>query len=100
MKVLSIRLFANDEYGNLQVVKEESAQIKDKNLSRKVNVQKKASKNSTVEELITFAKENDVEDVRVKVVTSPSTTSIGKKKPEISVFPKRSINRIKARGMR
>jgi len=83
VKILSVRLFADDEYGNIQVVKEESAQIKDKFLVRKVNVQKKASKNATVEELISFAKENGVGDVRVKVVTTPSLTSVGKKKPEI-----------------
>jgi len=59
-----------------------SATLKDKNLSRKVNAQKKDSK-ATAEELITFAKENDVEDVRVKIVTSPSETTIGKKKPEV-----------------
>lgn len=83
VKVLSVRLFGLDEYSNLQVVKEISAQIKDKFLDRKVSVQKKASEKSSVDELIAFAKENDVEDVRVKVVTTPSLTTVGKKKPEI-----------------
>ncbi|MCA9496947.1 MAG: 50S ribosomal protein L3 [Nanoarchaeota archaeon] len=83
VKVLSVRLFGLDEYGNLQVVKETSAQFKDKFLSRKVDVAKKASKAPTAQDLISFAKENDVMDVRVKVITTPSLTGIGKKKPEI-----------------
>jgi len=82
VKVLSVRLFADDEYGNIQVVKEAAAQIKDKHLSRKIDVAKKVNSLS-VDELITFAKENGVEDVRVKVMTTPSFISIGKKKPEI-----------------
>ncbi len=83
VKVLSIRLFSLDEYGNLQVVKEVTADIKDKNLSRKIQVSKKSSKLPSVDELVKFANENDVEDVRVKIVTTPSETTIGKKKPEI-----------------
>lgn len=83
VKVLSVKLFALDEYGNLQIVKEISAQVKDKFLSRTIDVQKKAAKTPTVEEVISFAKENAVEDVRVKVSTAPSQTTIGKKKPEV-----------------
>lgn len=82
IKVLSVKLLALDEYSNLQIVKEVSADIKDKNLSRKIDAQKKFSK-ATAEELISFAKENDVEELRVKIVTTPSATTIGKKKPEI-----------------
>lgn len=83
LKVMSVRLFALDEYSNLQVVKEVSAPLKDKHLSKKVDVQKKSSKAVTAEELIAFAKENNIEDLRVKVATTPSHTTIGKKKPEI-----------------
>jgi large subunit ribosomal protein L3 len=83
MKVLSLRLFAEDEYGNLQVVKEIETQIKDKNLSRKLDVSKKSNSNIKEEELILFAKENDVEDVRVKIMSNTSLTSTGQKKPEV-----------------
>ena len=83
VKVLSVRLFAEDEYGNLQVVEEISSQLKDKNLSRKIDVAKKASKIPTAEELIKIATEKAVETVRVQVVTSPSETTIGKKKSDI-----------------
>ena len=41
VKVLSIRLFAMDEYGNTQVLKEVSTQLKDKHLSKKIDVAKK-----------------------------------------------------------
>ena len=83
VKVLSVRLFALDEYENIQVVKEVTSDIKDKNLSRKIAVIKKAPEKISTEDLIKFATEHDVEDVRVKVVTTPSATTIGKKKPEI-----------------
>lgn len=83
VKVLSVKLLANDEYGNLQIVNEVSAQVKDKHLSKKIDLAKKATKIPSAEELIAFAQENDVEQVRVRVSTSPSTTTIGKKKPEV-----------------
>lgn len=83
VKVLSIKLLAEDEYGNNQIAKEVMAQVKDKNLSRKIDVPKKAIKAVTAEELIAFAKENDVVDLRVKVSTTPSETTIGKKKPDV-----------------
>jgi len=83
INVLSLKLFSIDEYGNLQIVKEVSTPIKDKHLSRKIDVQKKSSKMPTAEELIKFAKENDIYEVRAKVATTPSNTTIGKKKPEI-----------------
>ncbi len=83
VKVLSVRVFAFDDYDNLQVVKEVTSDVKDKNLSRKIDVAKKAPKTMSVEELLTFAKENDVEDVRVKIATTPSATTIGKKKSDI-----------------
>lgn len=83
VKVMSVKLYAHDEYDNLQIVKEYSAQIKDKNLSRKVDAQKKSSEVPSAEEVVKFATENAVEDVRVKVATAPSETKIGKKKPEI-----------------
>ena len=83
IKVLSIKLLALDDYGNLQIVKEVSAQIKDKNLSRKLDIQKKAAKIPTAEELIKIVTDNDVRELRVKVMTTPSLTGIGKKKPDI-----------------
>lgn len=83
IKVMSLKLLSTDEYGNLQIVKEVSSQLKDKHLARKLDVAKKAKEAPKGEELINFAKENDVEQVRVKVVTSPSETTIGKKKPEV-----------------
>ncbi len=83
VKVMSVRLLAEDEYGNLQVAKEVTVALKDKHLSRKVDVAKKASKTESAEDLVKFATENDVEQVRVKIVTTPSATGIGKKKPEI-----------------
>lgn len=83
VKVLSVKLYAKDEYSNLQVAKEISASVKDKNLSRKIDVSKKTHKAETVDELIAFAKSAVVEDVKLKVATNPSSTGIGKKKPEI-----------------
>ncbi|MFT4244126.1 MAG: 50S ribosomal protein L3 [Candidatus Woesearchaeota archaeon] len=83
VKVLSMRLFALDEYENLQVAKEYSASIKDKFLSRKVDVSKKATLTPNVDEIIAQAKEVVAQEVRVKVMTQPSQTTIGKKKPEI-----------------
>jgi len=83
IKIQSVKLLSYDERENLQIVKEVSAQIKDKFLSRKIDVAKKAQKVPTVEDLIKIAKENAVEQVRVKVITTPSLTTIGKKKPEI-----------------
>ena len=83
IKVLSVRLFGVDEYENKQVVKEVSAQVKDKYLARKIDVQKKSSKIPSAEELITIAKELVVEEVRVKVMTQPVQTKIGQKKPQI-----------------
>ena len=81
--VLSVKLIGKDEYENRQVVKEVSAQVKDKYLARKVDVQKKSAKVPTVEDLINEAKELVVEEVRLKVMTHPAQTTIGKKKPEI-----------------
>lgn len=83
VKVLAIRLFGLDDYGNLQVLKEVSASLKDKNLSRKLDVAKKAAKVPTIDELKKFAEESDVFEVRAKVITTPSVTTIGKKKPEV-----------------
>ena len=83
IKVLSFKLFALDDYGNKQIVKEISAQVKDKNLSRKLDVQKKSTSLPKEEELVKFCEENDVKELRVKVMTTPSETNIGKKKPEI-----------------
>lgn len=83
VKVLSVKLLAEDEYGNIQVVKEVSTQLKDKYLAKKLDVQKKASKTPTADELISFAKENGIDEVRLKVVTVPSNTTIGKKKPDV-----------------
>ena len=84
VQVLSIKMLARDEYENLQIVKEVSTNLKDKYLSRKVDVQKKkdAAKPSA-EDLTNEAKEKAVEQIRLKVVTQPSQTTIGKKKPEI-----------------
>lgn len=83
VKVMSIRLLAYNEYGNLHVVKEVNGNIKDKNLNRKVDVNKKSSKQDSKEDLLQFAKDRGVEEVRVKLVTNPSKTYIGKKKPDI-----------------
>ena len=83
IKVMSMRLFGYDEYGNKQVVKEISVPLKDKFLDRKVDVQKKANELPKVEELIDFAHQNEVDEIRAKIVTAPSETGIGKKKPEI-----------------
>ncbi len=83
VKVLSLRLYGLDEYGNEQVIKEVSAQLKDKHLGKKIDVAKKATKAPSAEELIKFSQENEGHDVRAKVVTTPSETTIGKKKPEI-----------------
>jgi len=83
VRVLSIKFLALDDYSNLQIVKEVSAVVKDKNLSRKLDVQKKSTKLPTVEELIEFAESNEAKEIRVKVSTTPSETGIGKKKPEI-----------------
>jgi len=83
IKVMSVKLLALDDYSNRQVVKEVSANLKDKHLSRKVDAQKKKSTEIKVEELVQFADENEVVEVRAKVVTAPSETTIGKKKPEV-----------------
>lgn len=83
VKVLSVKILAVDDYGNLQVVKEVSSQVKDKHLSRKLDVAKKASKAPTVEELISEAKSLGAEDVRIKVATTPSATTMGRKKPDV-----------------
>jgi large subunit ribosomal protein L3 len=81
--VLSVRLFAADDYGNLQVVKEYSADVKDKHLAKKIDVAKKSKTTVAVDKAIETAKELGVEQVRLKVATQPSLTTIGKKKPEI-----------------
>jgi large subunit ribosomal protein L3 len=83
VKVLSVKLLKNDEYGNLQILKELSAQIKDKHLAKKVDLAKKAQKTESIENLIEFSAEHDVDSVRVKVSTTPSETTVGKKKPEV-----------------
>lgn len=81
--VYSLKLLAEDEYGNLQIIKEISVNLKDKNLSRKVDTAKKTLKVPTAEEVISYAKENGVDQVRAKIITNPSQTTIGRKKPDI-----------------
>ena len=83
VKVLSLKLYALDDYGNLQVVKEVEAQLKDKNLSRKIDVSKKKVTLPKAEEIVKFANSNEVSEVRAKVVANPSETTIGKKRPDI-----------------
>lgn len=83
IKVLSVKLLGLDEYGNLQIKKEVSAQIKDKHLAKKVDLPKKTIKIPSVEDLVEFAESNEVTELRVKVSTTPSETTIGKKKPEV-----------------
>ncbi len=83
IKVLSLKLLTHDEYGNLQIAKEVMASIKDKHLSKKIDMPKKAIKIPSVDEIISFAKENSIEEIRVKVMTMPSLTTIGQKKPDI-----------------
>ncbi len=83
VKILSLRMIGYDEYGNRQVLKEVSAKLKDKNLSRKIDIAKKNIAMPSLEDLKKFAKENEVLELRVKVVTNPSLTTIGKKRPDI-----------------
>jgi len=83
IKVMSMRLLGHDDYGNKQVLKEISVPVKDKFLDRKVDVQKKKSDLPSKEELIDFAHQNGIVEVRAKIITTPSETGIGKKKPEI-----------------
>ena len=81
--ILSVKLYGVDEYENKQIVKEYSAQVKDKFLAKKVDAQKKAAKIPTAEQAINEAKELVVEEVRLKVMTHPSQTTIGQKKPHV-----------------
>lgn len=83
VKVLSVKLFAKDEYGNLQIVNEISAQVKDKHLSKKLDVQKKATTTPSAQDLIAKAKELGCDDVRLKVATTPSETTMGRKKSDV-----------------
>ena len=82
--ILSYRLFGFDEYGNLQVKKEISVNIKDKNLSKKIDMPiKNKYKDEKVEDVIKFSEENDIEEIRAKIMTSPKDTGIGQKKAQI-----------------
>ena len=84
IKILSLRFYGADEKENLQVIKEVSFDVKDKNLKRKIDVNKKKYDEVKEEDLIKFVSENDVLDIKVKVLTNPSlASSVGKKKPEI-----------------
>lgn len=84
VRVLSVKLFARDEYENLQIAKEITSSPKDKHLSKKIDVQKKKNAQPPkTEDVIEEAKNLTVEQIRVKVCTIPSQTTIGKKKPEI-----------------
>ncbi|MFW6286041.1 MAG: 50S ribosomal protein L3 [Nanoarchaeota archaeon] len=84
VKVLSVRFFGLDEYGNIQVLKEITGNLKDKHLSKRLDIsKKKTSEKHDVDKLIEFAHESEVLDVRLKIVTTPSHTTIGKKKPEV-----------------
>jgi large subunit ribosomal protein L3 len=84
IKVLSIRLLAKDDIDHLQVVKEVVGQVKDKNLKRKIDLPKKTTEIMTVEDLIKFANENVIEEIRIKTTTQPVLAkSIGQKKPHI-----------------
>ena len=84
IKIMSLKLYSLDEKDNLQIVKEITANIKDKNLSRKINMPKKAFVIPKVEELIDFTKETNIVEVRAKIMTNPSLNkSIGQKKPQI-----------------
>ena len=92
VNVLSIKGYNYDELENLQVCFEYSRDelVKDKNLSKKINVKKKkdtfSSKIKSADDLINLAKEKDCVDVRVKVSTTPSNTGLGQKKPHIVEF--------------
>jgi len=81
--VVSLRLFKRDDLGNLQVYKEFVTKIKDKYLKRKIPLFKKKSKIPSVDELKKLLSEENIEDIRVKIFTQPSKTTIGKKKPEV-----------------
>lgn len=83
IRILGFKLLAEDDYGNLQIAKEITAQVKDKHLTKRLDVAKKAPKVEKAEDLISFAKENGVDELRVKVITTPSATGIGKKSPEV-----------------
>ena len=83
IKVLSIRLLASDKKEHLQCVKEIPTTIKDKFIQRKLSPQKKKSKLPAQKELLKFLEEQSIKQIKLKVITSPSNTTIGKKKPEV-----------------
>jgi large subunit ribosomal protein L3 len=83
VRVLSVKLYSRDELENLQIAREYGAQVKEKYLSRKTSTPKKTQKVPSVDEMVSQAKDVVAEEVRVKVMTQPHTTTIGKKKPEI-----------------
>ena len=83
IKVLSIKFLAYSENEEFNCVREISEIIKDKYLQRKIDIQKKVSKKTKVEEEIEFAKKNFVKQIKIKISTNPQLTGIGRKKPEI-----------------
>lgn len=83
VRILSFKLYGLDEYGNLQIVKEYSTSVKDKFLSRKVDMPKKTLKAPTEDEVKKIVEEKEVEQLRLRVATTPSQTSVGKKKPDV-----------------
>ncbi len=80
MKIASIRLYKKTTYG-LKLKKEILANLKDKNLSRKIIMPK--AKESEKEHDISSITPDDFDELRFNVFTQPSLTGIGKKKPEI-----------------
>ena len=84
IKILSLKLYSYDDRENLQIVKEITANIKDKHISRKLKVSKKQNEILKIDEVLKLIQEKEVCEVRVKVLTQPSlVSSLGKKKPEI-----------------
>jgi len=75
IKLYSVRLYKSDAYG-MHVV-DEIVVGKDKNLFRKVFTKK------THEEKLKSINAKDYSEIRVAVMTQPSKTGFGKKKPEI-----------------
>jgi large subunit ribosomal protein L3 len=74
MKILGIRFYKKDSYGENVVADVISSKV-EKELSRKIPVSKKQTKK--IEDI------KDFDDIKLIVYTQPKLTSVGKKKPEI-----------------
>ncbi len=83
IRVLSFKLYKKDSLNNLQIYKEYVAKIKDKNLQRRITMAKKKVNLPTLDKIKQILEKEQIEEIRLKVYTNPSSTTIGKKKPEI-----------------